>query len=287
MSFNLAISPDERLIDEYQRILVGDWDAPQLERALELARDTLSSAGLIVHFRWEDQLKRPSRGSQNSHYIVPPEASEDLAEYISTLNKQRIRAMREPHAAPEAVPWRELRLTEEVVFHLSLPSNKIFRHSQISLIDNSGFYRDICSLLFRLAIEHLLPALYSSGGSYSYLLTSTLEVFARSEWDDQPEHRDALLADLYEELGRTDEAINLRERALQATPFDAHDYLTKAQALIQSLMEAGDTDAAENLVFQVIRQTNRKHDAEIRSMLQDIYLAREVSFANRGRAAGQ
>jgi tetratricopeptide (TPR) repeat protein len=283
MPFGLTISPSPRLIQEYQRILVSEWDAPQLERALELARRTLLEAGLVIHFRWEQRIKRPIRGSlaSTAHYIVPPGASEDLAEYISNLNKQRVRDMREPRSAPEAAPSAELRLIEEAVFHLSLPSNRMFRHSQISIIDQTGFYRDVRSLLFRLCVEHLIPALYSESANYLHFLAGTLDEFARTEWDDQPQHRDALLADLYEQLGRTDEAAVLRERALEATSPDAHDYLTKAQALIHSLLETGDVDSAEALAFRVIRQTSEKHDSELRSILQDIYLTREVSLAHR------
>jgi hypothetical protein len=282
MSLSFTISPNQQLIAEYQRILVSDWDFPQLRHALELARDTLREAGLHIHFRWEPRLTPQRRGSPRAfQYIIPPEASEDVAEYISNLNKQKLHNSSDLQSALQNVPSPELRQTEEAVFYLSLPSERGFRHRPIAIIDETGFYRDVRSLIFRLSVEHLLPALYSKQTNYLDFLAATLDEFARTEWDDQPEHRNSLLADLYEQLGRNREAAIFRDWALQATAPDSHDYLTKAQALVHNFLETGDIEAAEHTIFRVIRQTDGEHDRELRTMLHDIQLAKEVVLARR------
>lgn len=219
------------------------------------------------------------RALASQRYIIPPGASDDVAEYISNLNKQKAEAYHKRRAAPDSMPPPEIRRAEEAAFHLAAPSEGSFRRSEIFIEDPTGFYRDVRSIVFRLAVQHLLPALMKHHATHSYFLASNLAEFARSEWDDQPQHRDTLLAELFEQLGRKDDALVLRESALQATSPDAHEYLTKAQALIHAFLDVGDVDGAERELFQAIRATRGEQDEEIQSMLRDIHVARSVSLA--------
>ncbi|MCA9709038.1 MAG: hypothetical protein KDK70_24550 [Myxococcales bacterium] len=277
MPLSFFVRPHEHLVEEYRNILLVDWNPPALERTLELAHHTLYDAGLHVMFRWA---QAPASGSPRpQHYIIPPGASDDVVEYINNLNKQKAEAFRKRRTSPDSVPPPEIRLAEETAFHLSVPSGGSFRRSEIIIEDPTGFYRDVRSIVFRLAVEHLLPPLMQHHVTHSYFLAGSLAEFARSEWDDQPQHRDTLLAELFEQIGRKDEAIVLRESALHATNPDAHEYLTKAQALIHAYLDIGDVDAAERELFKAIRATREEHDEEIQSLLGDIYVARGMSLA--------
>lgn len=277
MPVTFSIHPTEALAKEYREILLDDWDLPTLDRALELAHRALHEAGLYVIFRWtsapSDERSRPQR------YIIPPGASDDVAEYISNLNKQKAEAYRKRRTAPDSMPPPELRRAEEAAFHLAAPSESSFRRSEVFIEDPTGFYRDVRSIVFRLSVQHLLPALMRRKTTHSYFLAGNLAEFARSEWDDQPQHRDTLLAELFEQLGRMDEALALRESALHATSPDAHEYLTKAQALIHAYLDVGDVDGAERELFKAIRATRGNQDEEIQSILRDIHVARSMRLA--------
>ena len=277
MPLTFTIQPGEELVQEYHDILLDDWEPPALDRTLRLAHRTLHDAGLYVVFRWT---RAPSNESSPSkRYIIPPGASDDVVEYISNLNKQKAQAYRRRRPAPDSMPPPEIRLAEEIAFHLTAPSGVSFRRSEILIEDPTGFYRDVRSIVFRLAVEHLLPELMQHQAQYSYFLAGSLAEFARLEWDDQPQHRDTLLAELFERVGRKVEALVLRESALDATSVDAHEYLTKAQALIHGHLDVGDVDSAERELFKVIRATRGAQDDEIQSMLQDIHVARSMSLA--------
>jgi len=276
MPTSFVIHPTEHLVEEYRSLLLEDWDPPILVRALQLAHETLLVAGLRVVFRWsrapEVQRSLPQR------YIVPPSASDDVAAYISSLNKQKAKAEPMRRRTPVDITREEIRLAEETSFHLTAPTEGTFRRSEVVIKDPAGFYRDVRSIIFRLAVEHLLPVLMQQQASAVNLLAGSLSEFARFEWDDQPQHRDTLLAELYEELGRKDDAIVLRESALRATGFDAHEYLTKVQALIHAYLDVGDVDSAERELFKVIRATRGEQDEELQSILRDILAARSMSF---------
>lgn len=279
MPLKFLIHPTEELAKEYRELLLDEWDVPALDRALALAHRTLHEAGLYVVFRWtrapSDDRSRPQR------YIIPPGASDDVAEYINSLNKQKAEAYRKRRTAPDRKPPPEIRRAEEAAFHLTAPTEGSFRRSEVVIEDPTGFYRDVRSIVFRLAVEHLLPALMQPDATHALLLAGSLAEFARSEWDDQPQHRDTLLAELFEQFGRKDDALVLRESALHATSPDAHEYLTKAQALIHAYLDVGDVDGAERELFKAIRATRGAHDEEIRSLLRDIHVARSRSIAAR------
>lgn len=277
MPLTFSIHPNEGLANEYRELLLDDWDLSTLDRALELAHRTLHEAGLHVVFRWT---RAPAdESSRLQRYIIPPGTSDDVAEYISILNKQKAEAYRKRRTAPDSMPSPEIRRAEEAAFHLAAPSEGSFRRSEVIIEDSTGFYRDVRSIVFRLAVQHLLPGLMQHDANHSYFLAGTLAEFARSEWDDQPQHRDTLLAELFEQLGRKDDALVLRESALHATSPDAHEYLTKAQALIHAHLDIGDVDGAERELFTAIRATRGEQDEEIQSMLRDIHVARSMSLA--------
>lgn len=276
MPLTFSIHPNEGLVEQYRELLLNDWDPPALDRALALARQVLHDAGLHVVFRWMDPPSKDRAHPQRS--IIPPGASDDVADYISRLNKQKAEAHRK-RQAPDRMPDAALRQAEEAAFHLAAPSERSLRPSEVVIEDPTGFYRDVRSIVFRLAVEHLLPTLLGREPGYAYFLAGTLSEFARTEWDDQPQHRDTLLAELFEQLGRKDEARGLRESALHATSPEAHEYLTKAQTLIHTLLDLDEVDAAERELFRVIRATSGEQDEELQGMLRDIHVARGVRLA--------
>ena len=102
----------------------------------------------------------------------------------------------------------------------------------------TGFFRDIQSILFLNTVESLLPELRTAGleESARHAGACTGESY-RSCWRDNPSHQQYLLSVLARYLGDRESEENSLRSAFRLTDPDEHDYLTLAQSYWHFLLE--------------------------------------------------
>ena len=266
----LTIQPNASSIGRYRKLLVSDWDEGDLESTLGLARSVLARAGLLLRFPWEAPPKVVRKSSPRP-YIVPPRASDDLVEYLSRLNDVEERRAQSASLVLGAAWPHEWQLAQAAGFYFLRTSFP--RPSMPTISDPTGFYRDILSLAFRQSADLLIPPLLRTSPEQAQFLASAMDAFVRFAWDDNPSHRDTLLAELKDVLGDRDGSLALRESALQSTDPESHEYLTKAQALLFGLADAGRIEEAEIRTLEIARQAPLERLAELRELMRHVYLA--------------
>lgn len=266
--FHVATRPD--LIAEYRHLLLHDWTLDAFQRILSLARHTLLLTGLAYRLPWEQP--HPPRVEQTPTLLpVPAVASDSIADYIASRNRDLL-AQQPAKQAPTAEPpplWAQL--AEEARIHFAVADLQFGEPQGPVIDDTTGFYRDVRSLLFRCSIHALFPVLRSNDPRFAESLASAMSMWARYEWDDAPSHRHTLLAELYDVMGFPDPALEFRQAALAMTSPAAHEYLTSAQALVFDLVDRGRFEDAELALLAVARRAPEECLPELRTLLRMVF----------------
>jgi hypothetical protein len=135
----------------------------------------------------------------------------------------------------------------------------------------TGFFRDIQSLLFLCAVHYLLPHLRSQGlhPEHDCLLNA---MFSHTilVWQDMPAHEYFLQSLVADYLGNARARMELLRQSFLLTPPEDHSYLTKAQAFWCDLVEAGSPEQARWFLMNLARTSPPEHLPEISDMMSDL-----------------
>lgn len=221
---------------QYRDLLTRDFSDETLEQALALVRRVLETSGRRIVFDWE---QRPAARRQQP-YEIPAAANDYLKEFLERANASL------PAEMPEEVREKTVleRRTQEAAVFLTF-------QSRVTLQGDSGFVRDVQSLLFQLCI-HALSARLSSRHleqANAYLLHA-LYAHAQLAWTDVPAHQHYLLSSLFEHSGNRTAALQFLAASLENSSPDDHDFLTKAQSYWSLLIEDDKADEAKSLRSQ-------------------------------------
>ena len=224
---------------------------------MTLLRRVFETSGYSIHFEWE---KTPGR-TQRQPYNIPVAASDYLREFLERNNADLTDEL------PEEVPDRTVleRLVQEVAVLLTF-------QSRVQLEGQSGFARDVQSLLFLHCINVLSPKLSAKrlSEAESYLVHA-LHAHAKIAWTDHPAHQTYLLSLLFEHIGRIDEAMNLLSASLHYSSVEEHDFVTKAQTYWSMLIESERFDDAKAFVLDQYRRASPKDLPELKAILEETY----------------
>jgi len=138
----------------------------------------------------------------------------------------------------------------------------------LAVIDGqSGYFRDIQSLLFLSAVHYLLPHLEIQGlRSEHSCLVNAMYCHTVSVWHDDPAQQYYLLSVLMDYLGEREESTKWLNMSFLRTPPDDHSYLTKGQSLWLDHLAAGRRRAAEKILSLLADTAPEKYKAEIEEM---------------------
>lgn len=144
----------------------------------------------------------------------------------------------------------------------------------------SGYFRDIQSLLFLGAVHYLLPHLETQAlRSERNCLVNSMIVHALVVWHDSPAQQYYLLSVVMDYLGEGKASTSLLERAFLHTPPDDHSYLTIGQSLWLDLLESGRRKDARRILSTLADSVPKKYAGEI----QEMYLEMQNYTKPNGR----
>ena len=139
-----------------------------------------------------------------------------------------------------------------------------------TLTGETGFFRDLQSLLYLNVVHYLLPRLRKGGATTTYWnVVNALEAHSILIWRDEPSHMFYLRAAMMGELGRQEERLECLQNALAATPVSDHSYMTKANAYWAELLELGDTEKALRWLVSLSRNVPESYTAEVAEMIAE------------------
>jgi hypothetical protein len=252
--FNISASASMKA--SYRELLVRDLSEDAFEETLTLVRRVLETSRYRIVFDWENL---PS--TRKLPYEIPAAAQDYLKEFLERANASL------PEDMPEEVPDRtalERRTNEAAVF--------LTFQSRVNLQGDTGFVRDIQSLLFQQCVHALSPKLLSRHleGAHSFLLHA-LYAHAQLAWTDVPAHQHYLLSCLYEHAGYREVGLQFLKASLDNSSPEDHDFVTKAQDYWSRLVELGNTTEAKSFALDLYRRAAPKDLPEIEELVDETY----------------
>ena len=148
----------------------------------------------------------------------------------------------------------------------------ILKQESLEFEDRQGFYRDIQSLIFIYTIDHFLPLLKHNKmtGEHDYLL-NVLQAHAVIVWQDEPAHSAHLKSMITESVGDKQATLSFLTDSFKLTPLIAHEFPTKAQAVILELIDQRKFDEAKDFAISFSRLAPLSLGREIKEMIDNIY----------------
>jgi len=169
-----------------------------------------------------------------------------------------------PDSFSEKRPSRQAWLAERTWAFLVLQPSQ-------TITEETGFFRDIQSLLFLNAAYYLLPQLDGQSQSEERnCLTHAMFMHTFIAWRDRPAQAHFIRSVLMDYLGAAEEKRKQAYYSFMLTPPTDHSYLTKAQTCAFDLLEAGNREAAVAFLLSVARFSPTENVPEIQEMLTSI-----------------
>lgn len=251
------IASSAALRGRYRDLLEEDFSEVTLKECLGLVRRIFETSGYLIRFAWEKNHGK----REKQRYDIPPAASDYLREFLERNNADLADEL--PDEVPEGTTPE--RLVQEAAVLLTF-------QSRVQIEGESGFTRDVQSLLFQHCLDVLSPKLDAKGLSEAdgYLMHA-LYAHAKIAWTDHPSQQNYLMSRLYEHIGQTDIAMELMLASLYNLSVDEHDFVTKVQAYWSMLIESGRFDEAKAFVLEQYRRADAKDLAELQSFLDETY----------------
>jgi hypothetical protein len=144
-------------------------------------------------------------------------------------------------------------------------------HNLARLQGETGFFADSQSLPFLLAVDFLLPELTEPEEfPERACLLNALHMHTYITWTHDPQrqaHHFFLQAVLMDYLGKPQLRQDNLHYALNLTHLQDHSFLTKVQAYIFSLLDAGQDEEAKRFLLRLYRHAPEPYLAELQEML--------------------
>ncbi|MEZ4524586.1 MAG: hypothetical protein R2941_01520 [Desulfobacterales bacterium] len=256
------------LKEKYQQILTSEWTPETMRESLKLADDFLNSGQLPLGF---SELIQSYENSDLPDFFISSPFTGYLKNQSVLLSSKHLPDM------PERIPKRRSaskigysRLTLEVIYNLAFPVFAAYKNGKPMFLEgDTGFLRDIQSLVFILASEFILPFLreqrLKEESDYLNLImfTHTLMV-----WHDNPAHQNQLFSIVFDNMGFHEAVIECLYTAFRLTAPEDHDYLSKAQAYWTALTDAEMYDAAKEFALRLLRSSSEDHFDEVKEIVE-------------------
>ena len=253
--------------EKYQSLLCEDWSMATLRQVLKLLDELLRTSGVVLRFAWEESA-HSVRGGKRVF------ASCDLQKLLTihrNLGLPGMPVLPDTLAEPLAAPKGADTLAVRTWVYLDL-------QALFELRGETGFFRDLQSILFLNAVESLLPELRSGGREQLHsILIHALGYHSAMAWRDDPAHQQYLLSALACYLDDRDLEENSLRSAFRLTDPNEHDYLTLAQSYWHFLLENRRFEDAETFLLDVYRRAPQEQLDEIREMLDETFAERTAA----------
>lgn len=256
-SIRLVSTPS--LVQEYQHLLRSDWGDGDVGRVVDLVRNTLAASRVLLAFPWEG-VPAPAKSARRRQ-ILPPNTREYVKEFVEHLDADLPGFQTEPPARSSASKVALLREAQTVSTLLMLPSFA-------RLEGETGLLQDELSLLFLVCVSTLLPSLRHERMDDEFAtLVNALYSHTIVAWDRDPSHKYFLQSQLFDALEDDRASAAALLRSFQTADPKGHEWLSKAQAYWGSLLDLGESDAAQEFVLSLYRNADVRHLAEIRDLV--------------------
>ena len=260
----IELKPRPAFKAAYQSLLTRDWSIATLRKTLELLGDLLAASGAEIRFGSSRPRKTPPPGQWSPgmddfrrllaiHREFATNGATGLPEHIEEL-------------VPAPTGVAELAIRAWLYFDLQLLCN---------LRGDTGFFRDLQSILFLNTAESLLPELRENGLKvYDGLLANVLEYHAAVTWRDDAAQQQYLLSILAHDRGDKDIEGSALLAAFRLTDPQSHEFLTMAQSYWHFLIENNRFDEAETFLLGVYRNAPQEQLSELKEMIDDTFAER-------------
>ena len=263
----ITLKPKPSFKEKYQSLLRKDWSMATLRQVLKLLDELLRASGAALRFAWKD-----------SELAGPGSKMElDLGDLQELLTIHR-------HLGLPGMPLLPDKLVELLPASAGLVESAVRTwvyldiQALFDLNGETGFFRDIQSILFLNAVESLLPELQTDElEPFHSILIHALGYHSAMVWRDDPAHQQYLLSALAHHLGDRDLEENALRSAFRLTDPDEHDYLTLAQSYWHFLLENQRFEDAETFLLGVYRRAPREQLDEIREMIDETFAERSTA----------
>lgn len=253
----------------YQQLLLEDWSESSLHAALKLTRGILERAGLLLAQPELDARRKVK--SRAKKYPIPTTASPALGFFLSRINESL------PDVVKTAPPSRrsehKIALGQQTGHCITIVLLRhILAEDDVELFGDTGFFRDLQTLIFNLACLFLLPVLQKERMEYeTNQLASALHVFPQMEWQDEPSQQYHLLSLLFDAIGNRQAANAMAHNASRLTTPSEHEFLTLQQVVLFGLLSDERFEEAESFVLGLQRSVPRPFLAEVRELVRLTY----------------
>jgi hypothetical protein len=246
----------------YNALLVSPWKRSTLEQVLTLLWEEITTSERPLKVSFQEALY-PDRNRLGKNGYNR-EALDAIADFRRHFDGNGI-IPKMPTELPNGKASKLLARAETTWTYLILPS-------LAKLSGESGFFADTLSLLFLVTIDFLLPELRQHGHEREHAcVINALYMHTHITWTLDPErqaHHFFLQAVLMDYLGRRRLRQENLLQSLQLTPLEDHSFLTKVQAYVFSLLDAGEARSARNFLLDLYRRAPQEYLAEIGEMLE-------------------
>jgi tetratricopeptide (TPR) repeat protein len=270
---NITIEAKPAHKKRYQSLLREDWTMASLQQTLNLLHELLRASHAALQFAWEKS-GRSVRGGKVVMDLGDLQGLHDIYELVG------IDELLGLHGVP-AIPgaFMELLTTGNDILAFAVRT-WVYLAIQVlfDLHGETGFLRDIQSILFLNAVESLLPELRTDGLEESHgMLVHALGNHICRAWGDDPAHQQYLLSVLARYLGDRESEENALRSAFRLTDPDEHDYLTLAQSYWHFLLENQHYEDAEKFLLGLYRRAPREQLDEIKEMIDETFAERSAA----------
>ncbi len=265
----LQLTSNSQLADEYRRLLRRDWDHAAFEAMIALVNRQLPPPTDAASLAFDGTLFDPRHNphepivvNEQLHALLSAYSPALLGAYTTSLLPNLPSEIRLPK---EKTPKK----LSERAFHVSallvLPARR-------RLEGNVELFLDSLSLLYLAASHFLCPKLKENDlREQKALLANAMWLHCQTVWVTELPHQQYLLACLFHFLDLHDQEQIALKNAFFLTETGDHDFLSKAQAVWDCLLQQKRPEDARTFILQATRRAAETALVELSEMLGDTF----------------
>ncbi|MGH7139627.1 MAG: hypothetical protein ACREHD_28130 [Pirellulales bacterium] len=259
MAIRIEIRASANHFSRYRKLVDSDWNGRTFADVLQLLWDvvTLSPSRESEPVDWLVSLKK----SPNTSPVSMPEELYNVLKVMTGF-------LRSPYI-PQKSNGPAAKKSQLVV-QAEATITSLLLQFLCTLTGETGFFRDLQSLLYLNAVHYLLPRLKKTRSTAAFgNLLNALESHSVLMWWNEPSHMFYLRAAMMGQLGRQEERLECLDQALSATPVSDHSYMTKAHAYWVELLETGEQKKALRWLINLSRNVPESYALEVADMIAE------------------
>ena len=241
----------------YRKLVDSDWNKATFAAVLELMWDVVKDSASDPDEPTEMTFLKCMHEKRTS--AVPPAFVERLRSLSGIFREPNI-----PQMPKEFAP-----ANSKFAAQAGATAVYLLLQTSMKISGETGFFRDLQSLLYLNSVHYLLPQLQDESKALHDSLVNALMIHAFLVWRDEPSHMFYLLATIMGHLDHKKARLDFLRMALSATPVDDHSYMTKVSAYWGELLELGERDAAMDFLVRLNRNVPESYVPEIAEMITE------------------